>query len=1044
MPIRESVVLEIDSTAAVRGGQRFETTMDGVTRAVKRTDSSITKLTQQGGRDLRNLGQNLRGLLLAAGAGVGFAQATRTIAGFEEAIARLGAVSGTMATPALDQLAATARELGASTQFTASEAAQGLTFLAQAGFSANEQLAAIGPTLDLAVAGNLDLAQSADLASNVLSGFSLAAEETARVVDVLANTAFSSNTSVAQLGEALKFVAPVAGAVGRSVEETAAALGVLGDAGIQASLAGTNLRGIISALLRPTGEAKDTIDDLGFSLQDLDPSTRSLGAIFRQFADANLSAADAVAIFGRRNAAAALVLTANIDKVGELTAANEAAAGTAARVADAIEDTLAGAFRAFLSAIEEVTLSAGDAGLLGVMRSIVDDATLLARALGGDTSQLREVSTTAIIASGAIAGLVAQFTAVRVAGFAAAIFQGTQALIAFVRGLGTARAGVRALGISAQAAAGPIGLVVGIITAIGAEAAIAATATSEFSTELSKIQTESRSLVDDLERLVDQEQTYARVLRDGNRELADRLALTRSANIARVQEAIASATPAPVDPDEVRVATFDLTRGAAGFRRETAAETARQFGELTDIGFALTALRGELDELTAARDRFNAEGLDFAELQVLPQIERAIAETTRSIDSLSRSLETNAVSSFRNTAVVGGDLLDQLRRLPGASDAVTDAIRRFQAQTGLTVQAAFRNDVDRIVQEALEQARQVEGAIRSTGQAGSEAASGIGAAGNATAAAGNAAGSAAAQYRAFAAAVEAAAAAQRDATAASQAARAEGEAADRDAASRATVPTGPSLPSPPRGRFEVEFAPPPGPPGRDIPGDLPPRDLSLDELLAQQRTLRRARENLREGDGAEAGSDEVRTVRIAEDSQVGLGERVAFGISRTVNQGLKDAIRGEFDPGEFAEQMSLAFGDAAIDFFTDQLFSSLDPSQQRNIAANERTANAVERIAASPGVQGTGGGGLGGGSGGAGFLGLAQQAGIALALTGVAIALERSERRRERNRPSEEGRSTVNVQLNTGASTNDVLRSLRQYRRDQARTTYFSRNDRVV
>ena len=129
--------------------------------------------------------------------------------------------------------------MGRTTVHSATEAARGQAFLAQAGFDANEILSALPATLALATAGELDLASAADIASNVLSGFQMEANQTGRVADVLALAASKTNTSVLQLGSALAKAAPAAKAAGWSLEETTAAIGKLSDAGIQGEEAGT-------------------------------------------------------------------------------------------------------------------------------------------------------------------------------------------------------------------------------------------------------------------------------------------------------------------------------------------------------------------------------------------------------------------------------------------------------------------------------------------------------------------------------------------------------------------------------------------------------------------------------------------------------------------------------------------------------------------------------------------------------------------------------------------------------------------------------------
>ncbi len=214
----------------------------------------------------------LRGALApfigAAALVIGIISATRVLAGFGQQMAAVRAITG-----ATEQqfalLENEARRLGATTRFTAQQAADGLEFLARAGFSAEDATEALEGTLNLASAGMLDLASSADIVSNVIQQFGLDTAETNRVVDVLAVTAANSNTNVFQLGEAFKFVGPIARALNISVEDTSELLGLLGNAGIQASNAGAGLRRAFFGLINTTPKAAKALATLGLTTKDV-------------------------------------------------------------------------------------------------------------------------------------------------------------------------------------------------------------------------------------------------------------------------------------------------------------------------------------------------------------------------------------------------------------------------------------------------------------------------------------------------------------------------------------------------------------------------------------------------------------------------------------------------------------------------------------------------------------------------------------------------------------------------------------------------------
>ncbi len=293
----------------------------------------------------------------------------KAAADFERAMSKVLAVT-TGAENRFTELQKVASELGRTTKFTATEVANGLSFLGLAGFTAAESISAIEPALHLAAAGAIDLATSADIASNVLQAMRLPVHELTQVTDVLANTATSANTNILQLAEALKYAAPPAAAAGIEIEQLAALLGTLGNAGIQASLAGTSLRAILASLAKPSKEAQETMQRLGVAVTTTGRGAIDLVKTLEDLGRAQLTLADANAIFQRRGAAAALTLAQQIDKVHELTAANELAQGAAERMAVTMEDNVTGAFIRVTSAADGLARSFADP-LLPVLKEIL-------------------------------------------------------------------------------------------------------------------------------------------------------------------------------------------------------------------------------------------------------------------------------------------------------------------------------------------------------------------------------------------------------------------------------------------------------------------------------------------------------------------------------------------------------------------------------------------------------------------------------------------------------------------------------------------------
>ena len=337
------IVVTIDPTRARRGGQQVERSLQRVGSQADRTRQLITR----------------------AFAFVGVITAVRSVVGtlttFEQSMSTVRAITG-----ANEQQFMALREestrLGATTRFTASQAAEGATFLARAGFDTNQVLASLNDTLLLAQAGALDLGRAADIASNILTGFRLEADQAGRVVDVLALAANSSNTNVQQLGEAMKFVAPVAAGLGVSLEEATAAAGALSDAGLQASLAGTGLRRVLSELESPARKTRDILESVGLTADDVRVSQVGLTVAIRALADAGVDTGAALELFGDRGGPAFEVLSNALPGIQQMTESLLEAGGTARRVADIMDDNLNGALLRVASAFEAVILSFGNLG----------------------------------------------------------------------------------------------------------------------------------------------------------------------------------------------------------------------------------------------------------------------------------------------------------------------------------------------------------------------------------------------------------------------------------------------------------------------------------------------------------------------------------------------------------------------------------------------------------------------------------------------------------------------------------------------------------
>lgn len=303
---------------------------------------------------------------------------------FDSAISRVQALGRLdRNSPELAALREQARALGSSTQFSATEAAQGQGFLAMAGFTPEAIKAAMPAMLDAAKAGAMDLASTADIASNILTGFNLQASDMTRVGDVLTAAFTRSNTSLEMLGETMKYAAPNAAAYGQDIEIMAAAAGKLGDAGIQGSMAGTAMRAILSRLAAPPKKAADAIEQLGLQVADAEGNMRPLPDLLKEIHDRTQAMGDTErggilkAIAGEEAGSALTVLTQQAGNGGlqVLIEQLRTAQGEAAKTAQVMGDNLGGDIAALQSVWADLGIQMQDTAnsdIRGMIQSLAE------------------------------------------------------------------------------------------------------------------------------------------------------------------------------------------------------------------------------------------------------------------------------------------------------------------------------------------------------------------------------------------------------------------------------------------------------------------------------------------------------------------------------------------------------------------------------------------------------------------------------------------------------------------------------------------------
>jgi len=381
-----------------------------------------------------------------AAVGGGLVAAMKDGASLERQLSQVQAISRAT-TEEMARYEAQALELGASTKYTSTEVAQGMQYLAMAGFKTNEVLQAMPGMLNLASAGAIDLGRAADISSNILSAFGLQTAEIDRVGDVLTNTFQRSNTTLETLSDTMKYCAPVAKQFGLSLEQTAAYAGVLGSNGIDASMAGTALRGIMVRLTKQPKQAATALKELGVKVYDAKGNFKSLEQIMVEVAQAQDKlgltefgkAKSAAMLFGTEALAAGQVLLDNArsGKLQEMIA-GQYERGTAEATAKVQEGNLIGDITKLTSAMSGLSQTLYKS-LGGALRETVQQITDLVSRFNLWLRANPKVAKTIVMVAGGIAGLAAAIVpciiAVKTIGFAVAAFQAGLMLLASPIGL---------------------------------------------------------------------------------------------------------------------------------------------------------------------------------------------------------------------------------------------------------------------------------------------------------------------------------------------------------------------------------------------------------------------------------------------------------------------------------------------------------------------------------------------------------------------------------------------------------------------------------
>lgn len=356
------------------------------------------------GKSMERTGKGLTASLSLPIIGAG-AAAAKTAMDFEAGMSEVQAISGATGED-LDKLSAMAKEMGAKTKFSATESAEAFKYMAMAGWETEDMLDGIEGVMYLAGATGEDLATVSDIVTDSLSAFGMAADETETLTDVLAQTAASANTNVGLLGESFKYVAPAAGALGFTVEDTAVALGMMANSGIKGSQAGTALNSWLTRMAKPTKEVETAMSKLGLSITTDEGKMKDLSIIMSETRDAfaNLTESEkaqyAGMLAGKTGMQGLLtVVNGTQEDFDKLTGAIANSAGAAKEMYDVANDNLKGELTILRSTVESIAISFGEK-----LRPTISTVTKYAQSLADSINNLSDEQVEMIIK---IAGVVA-------------------------------------------------------------------------------------------------------------------------------------------------------------------------------------------------------------------------------------------------------------------------------------------------------------------------------------------------------------------------------------------------------------------------------------------------------------------------------------------------------------------------------------------------------------------------------------------------------------------------------------------------------------
>lgn len=353
--------LKVKITADANG---LKGALNGISKDISNVSKDFEGLKKVG-EGVSNIGKKLTMGLTLPIAGIGVASA-KTAMDFEAGMNEVSAISGATGKD-LEKLENLAKEMGATTKFSATESAEALKYMGMAGWKTEDMLNGLSGILNLASAGGTDLAVTSDIVTDGLTALGMSAKDTEKFVDIMASTVSNSNTSIELMGETLKYIGPVAGSLGIEMDDLSIAIGLMGNAGLKGSQAGTSLRAGLTNLVKPTKEMKNAMEKYGVELVknadgsvDLMGTMQNLRTVLGEL-DETTQAQALATIFGKEAMSGwSAIVNASEGDFNKLTEAIANSDGTAQSMADTMMQGAKGALTEMKSALEGVAITIGE------------------------------------------------------------------------------------------------------------------------------------------------------------------------------------------------------------------------------------------------------------------------------------------------------------------------------------------------------------------------------------------------------------------------------------------------------------------------------------------------------------------------------------------------------------------------------------------------------------------------------------------------------------------------------------------------------------